>query len=278
MSVTRVAVVTGSNKGVGFGIVDTLCKNLGKDCAVYLTARSVALGEEAVKQLEAQGYHPKFHQLDICSVESINKLASYLKEKYGGLDILVNNAGIAYKNASTAPVSEQAEVTVRTNFTGTLDTCKALFPLLRPHARVVHVSSLSSMVALKNCSDELRKKFTSPMTMDELVAKMSSFVQAAKDGQVAERGWPSSNYGTSKLGVTVMGRIQQRDFDNDPREDIIVNTCCPGYVMTDMSSDKGTKTIQEGAEIPVYLALLPPNDVKNPRGEFIENMTITEWK
>lgn len=37
--------------------------------------------------------------------------------------------------ASTAPFTEQVEVTLRTNFQGTLDVCRALFPLLRPHAR-----------------------------------------------------------------------------------------------------------------------------------------------
>ena len=37
--------------------------------------------------------------------------------------------------ASTAPFSEQAEVTVKTNFFSTLNVCEKLFPLLRPHAR-----------------------------------------------------------------------------------------------------------------------------------------------
>ena len=47
----------------------------------------------------------------------------------------VNNAGIAYKNDATEPFGEQAEVTVATNFTGTVEACEVLFPLLRPHAR-----------------------------------------------------------------------------------------------------------------------------------------------
>ena len=46
--------------------------------------------------------------------------------------------------ASTAPFAEQAEVTLRTNFQGTLDVCHALFPLLRPHARCNRDTILSS--------------------------------------------------------------------------------------------------------------------------------------
>ena len=47
---------------------------------------------------------------------------------------------MAYKNASTASFSEQAEVTNKCNFFGTLDVCDILFPILKDGARVVHVS------------------------------------------------------------------------------------------------------------------------------------------
>ena len=54
-------------------------------------------GSEAIAALEREGLHPKFHQLDIDDEQSIERLRSFLAEKYGGLDVLVNNAGIAYK-------------------------------------------------------------------------------------------------------------------------------------------------------------------------------------
>jgi carbonyl reductase 1 len=43
-----------------------------------------------------------------------------------------------------------------------------------------------------------------------------------------------------------MTRIQQRDFDADPRPDIIANHVHPGYVKTKMASFKGVLTIEEG--------------------------------
>ena len=39
---------------------------------------------------------------------------------------------------------------------------------------------------------------------------------------------------------------------------IDVNACCPGYVNTDMSSGRGTKTPLQGADTPAWLALLAP--------------------
>ena len=81
------------------------------------------------------------------------------------------------KAADPAPFAEQARVTVRINFTGTLNLCNALFPLLRPHARVVNVSSRAGM--LKIVKDEnLRKKFTSEnATVEDIVKLLDDFVQ-----------------------------------------------------------------------------------------------------
>lgn len=40
--------------------------------------------------------------------------------------------------------------------------------------------------------------------------------------------------------------IQQKAFNSDPQEDIVVNSVHPGYVATDMSSYKGPLTIEQG--------------------------------
>ncbi|KAL3242808.1 hypothetical protein MRX96_020973 [Rhipicephalus microplus] len=251
MSSPRVAVVTGSNKGIGFCIVKFLCQQFDGD--VFLTARDEKRGKEAVAELNKHLLRPKFHQLDIDDIESIRRFRDFLKSSYGGLDVLVNNAGIAYKQNSTAPVAEQAEVTVNTNFFGTLNVCKELFPLLRPHARVVNVSSMCGMLQ-RIPGEELKKKLSNPdITVDQLCDLMNDYVQAAKDG------------------------TNQRDFNADPREDLVVNAVHPGYVNTDMSSHKGPLTPEQGADAATYLALLPPN-IQSPKGEFVwHDRAITPW-
>lgn len=275
MSATRIAVVTGGNKGIGLSIVKFLCQKF--DGIVYLTARDEGRGKAAVAELERMKLRPKFHQLDIDDLTSVQTFKSYIKETHGGLDVLVNNAGIAYKVSSTAPFGEQAENTIKTNYFGTLRVCNELFPLLRPHARVVNVSSLCGMLN-KIKGEELKKKLNSPdITVDELTALMNQFVQDAKNNVHIEKGWGSSAYNVSKVGVTVLTFIQQRAFENDPREDIVVNCVHPGYVDTDMTSHKGPLTPDQGADAPTYLALLPPN-VDSPRGEFVwYDRKITPW-
>lgn len=92
----RVAVVTGGNKGIGLAIVRDLCQQFSGD--VMLTARDVARGQAAVQQLQAEGLSPRFHQLDIDDLRSIQALRDFLLKEYGGLNVLVNNAGIAFKS------------------------------------------------------------------------------------------------------------------------------------------------------------------------------------
>lgn len=47
--------------------------------------------------------------------------------------------------------------------------------------------------------------------------------RAAKDGTYKSKGWPESAYGTSKVGVTLMSFVQQKEMNKDSREDIVVN-------------------------------------------------------
>ncbi|NXJ93918.1 CBR1 reductase, partial [Corythaixoides concolor] len=273
---SSVAVVTGSNKGIGLAIVRALCKQFSGD--VYLTARDPGRGQEAVAKLQEEGLRALFHQLDIDDLQSIRAFRDFLKEKYGGLNVLINNAGIAFKVNDTAPFGVQAEVTLKTNFFGTRNVCTELLPLVKPYGKVVNVSSMVSSLALKDCSQELQQKFRSnTITEDELVKLMTKFVEDAKKGVHQKEGWPNTAYGVSKIGVTVLSRIQARLLNEKRKGDhILLNACCPGWVRTDMAGPKAPKSPEEGAETPVYLALLPSN-ADDPHGQFVSEKTVQTW-
>lgn len=268
---SKVAVVTGGNKGIGFAIVRQLCCAFAGD--VFLTARNEELGTAACVELEGEGLHPKFHQLDITDNKSIERLRDFLKSHYGGIDVLVNNAGVAYKSASTATLAEKARVTVNTNFSGTLNVCHELFPLLRAESRVVNVASRVGRLKLLDGSP-WQSKFTSPsLTEEELVGLMKTYVSSVEQGKEKADGWPrDSPYCMSKLAEIALTKVQAKHFAG--LGGVLVNCCCPGYVDTDMSSHKGHLTPDQGAETPVYLALLPAGGVS---GEFFYLKKRAVW-
>ena len=273
----KVAVVTGSNKGIGFAIVRALCKSFDGD--VFLTSRNTERGHDAVKELEGEGLKPKYHQLDICDVSSIEKLRDTMLSNYGGIDVLVNNAGIAFFSAGNAPpFPEQAKETVRVNYFSARQVCKILLPTIKDGGRVVNVSSLVTRSTLKKISPKLRDEvWSDDIDFERLDALMNDFVSHAQKGDHVECGYTNSAYGMSKLGFTVMSKIQARELRAQGKTDILLNMCCPGWVRTNLGGSKASKSPDEGADTPVFLALLPQG-ASEPHGQFFEERkVITEW-
>eukprot|EP00092_Neocalanus_flemingeri_P028219 GFUD01030644.1.p1 GENE.GFUD01030644.1~~GFUD01030644.1.p1 ORF type:complete len:287 (+),score=80.51 GFUD01030644.1:89-949(+) len=277
-----VAVVTGSNKGIGLGIVRALCKKYEGD--VYLTARNEERGLAAVESLKKEGLSPKFHVLDIGNEETIIKLRNFMKDKYGGIDVLVNNAGMAFKSAATESFGEQATITLATNYWDNKKACEILFPILKQGARVVNMSSsagflghLGARSGDKNKADYLKKRLSSDdLSVEELDGYMKNFVETANAGTHGAHGWPNSTYVVSKIGWSALSRIQQREMEKDSRNDIVINHVHPGYVDTDMTSHKGVLTIDRGAESGVFAALLPAGT--DIRGAYIwHDCQIVDW-
>lgn len=209
---------------------------------------------------------------------SIRRLRDYLKERYGGLDVLVNNAGIAKDDS----LKKWVEMIVRTNFFGVLHTCDELFPLLRPHARVVNVNSLFGMLKYV-ASKEIAETLADPRSgRGEFSRLMEQYIHDFKKGVWDGLERPPHPYPVSKAAAVALTFMQQREFDRDARADLVVNAVHPGYLDTDMVSEIKFKaellTPEQGAKLPTSLALLPPH-VKSPRGEFLwYNGDIVDWK
>lgn len=82
-------MVSGGNKGIGFGI----CKQLASHgITVILTARDEKKGLDALEKLKEFPFSDNllFHQLDVSDSSSVSSLAEFVRVQFGKLDILVS--------------------------------------------------------------------------------------------------------------------------------------------------------------------------------------------
>jgi carbonyl reductase 1 len=275
---TRVAIVTGANKGIGFYIALQLGLS-GLFSHIILGCRDATnRGAMACQQIQQQLGDDGKHSVKVESValtigdsNSHSEFCRRMQEEFGKVDVLVNNAGFAFKGADPTPFAKQTHPTLHTNFYGLVDFTETMLPLLRKgtDARLVNVASMAGR--LGQVSPALQAKFTDPnLTMAQLQELMQTFERDVQRGMHQQEGWSNTNYGMSKLGVIAATRIWARQEASNA---IAVNSCCPGYCATDMSSHKGPRSASDGAKN----AVLPATMEHPPTGEFFADYQIAQW-
>lgn len=282
----RIALVTGSNQGIGKAI----CLALGKTDGIHtiMAARRVSEAEKALEELQ----HAGARNLEVCPVpleitseEDCASVRRFFEQKHGGaLHILVNNAGFAYKGDTFGV--EEARHTIGVNFLGTAKVTEALLPCLRTgrsnsNADVRIINICSQAGRLGQVSPQLQARFQDPSITkadierlcDEFISAIDSELNRGVSGALSAAGWPHSMYGISKLAEIAYTNCLTTALE---KEGIIVNACCPGYVSTNMSSYKGPRTPEQGAETPVWLATRH-GKVNDLTGGFYYDKKLISW-
>ncbi|CAN6711113.1 unnamed protein product [Malus baccata var. baccata] len=292
-TVKRYAVVTGANKGIGFGTVKQLASN---GIVVVLTARDEKRGLEALEKLKDFGISDLvvFHQLDVTDSVSAARLADFVKTQFGKLDILVNNAAVVgsivtpedFKSASsgkrleeinwseipTIPNDEVAEQCLKTNYYGTKSVTEALLPLLQlsDSPRIVNVSS--GVGKLMNFPNGWAKEVLSDaerLTEEKIDSVLIRFLEDLKKGDTKIWSPIFPPYTVSKAALNAYTRILAKKYPN-----FCINCVSPGFVKTDITFNVGILTIDEGAESLVRLALLPNG---GPTGLYFDQKEVASF-
>ena len=138
---TKIALVTGANKGIGFGIA----KYLGKSgWQVIIGARDEGRAEKAIDELKSVGVNVLgWVNIELRDLANIEQASKEISEKYPELSLLVNNAGIPGDMSVDSLHTELSDIkeTLDVNFIGTLVLTKALIPLLsKNEGRIVNVT------------------------------------------------------------------------------------------------------------------------------------------
>lgn len=107
----KVAIVTGSSRGIGRAIAETLARDGATVVINY--SKSADAAKQAVDEIVAKGGKAIAIQADISKVEDVRRLYAEVQEKLGHIDIVVNNAGIL---PPAVPVEKETEATWDTVF------------------------------------------------------------------------------------------------------------------------------------------------------------------
>jgi NAD(P)-dependent dehydrogenase (short-subunit alcohol dehydrogenase family) len=135
---SRVAVVTGANRGIGREIARQLAH---QGMQVMLTARDAAKAEAVAAELRASQLLVKAHQLNVTDPASVTRLATDLER----VDVLVNNAGAYYDTDEETSTADLAlvQAALDVHLLGPWRLCEAFIPRMREqrYGRIVNVSS-----------------------------------------------------------------------------------------------------------------------------------------
>ncbi len=144
----KVAVVTGSNSGIGLGVAEELARRGAKVVLNSFsdTADDHALADKISRETNAEA---KYIQADMSNGEQCRALIAKTVEAFGRIDILVNNAGIQHvEKIEDFPV-EKWNAILAINLTSAFHTTAAALPEMRKAGwgRVVNIASAHGLTA-----------------------------------------------------------------------------------------------------------------------------------
>ena len=150
----RLAIVTGSNTGLGYDNARVLAAHGAR---VVLAVRDTAKGEEAAARIRklTPGADVAVHKLDLGSLASVRTAGAELAATYPRIDLLINNAGVMYPPKSTT--ADGFELQFGTNHLGHFALTGLLLNNLLPvdNSRVVVVASIAHKIKAKIDFDDL---------------------------------------------------------------------------------------------------------------------------
>jgi NAD(P)-dependent dehydrogenase (short-subunit alcohol dehydrogenase family) len=196
----KVAIITGSTRGIGNAIAHTMGKYGAK---VVITGRKQDACDKAAAELEAEGITALGVACEVTKTEDREALIAKTVEKFGRIDILVNNAGLGGQPKKLIDMDEQY-------FDNYVDAdLKGLY--------------FMSQLAARQMKEQGRPEGENPYRIINL---------SSAAGIKAPIG--DTVYGSCKAAVTHLTKIMANEL---ARFGILCNAVAPGYVLTDMTKD-----------------------------------------
>jgi 3-oxoacyl-[acyl-carrier protein] reductase len=138
----KVAIVTGSARGIGRAIALRLAKDGFKVVVSDLVAGKAC--ENVVNEISSSGGIAIATSCDVTDTNQVKQMISHVIETFDRIDVLVNNAGIAKDNLLLRISDQEWAQTLNTNLTGTFHCTRAVIRQMmkQKQGRIINISSV----------------------------------------------------------------------------------------------------------------------------------------
>ena len=140
----KVAVITGGNGGIGFGMAQGLAT---AGAHIVIAARNAAKSAAAVELLQTSGARALAIQVDVTDEASVDRLFEQTLTRCGSVDILINNAGINIRKPANSLALEDWQQVIATNLDSAFLCCRAAYPHLKSvgGGKIINTGSMLSI-------------------------------------------------------------------------------------------------------------------------------------
>jgi 3-oxoacyl-[acyl-carrier protein] reductase len=143
----KVALVTGSSRGIGAGIIQALGRR-GARCIVNYVSDRDGRNRGDAEEVVASLHNALMLECDVGNAAEVCSMMNRVESECGRIDILVNNAGILRDRTIRKMTEAEWEDVLRVNLTGAYHCIQSALPLLGSAARIVNIASVSGQLGL----------------------------------------------------------------------------------------------------------------------------------
>lgn len=145
----KIALVTGSSRGIGRAIALRLAKD-GYDIAVNY-AGNLEAAEKTASEIAALGVTAKIYKADTSKIDEVKAMFKEIRKDFGGLDVLVNNAGVVDDAYLLMVNQESLARSLAINIQGYINCAQqaALRMAGAGKGVIINISSVSSVIAVE---------------------------------------------------------------------------------------------------------------------------------
>ena len=143
----KVALVTGSSRGIGAGIVRALTGR-GARCVVNYVDDPDGRNRSEAESVSSGLKDAVALQCDVGDSVQVGAMMDQIRERLGGLDILINNAGILRDRTLKKITPQDWDDVLRINLSGVFNCIRSAMPLMRSGGRIVNIASVSAFLGV----------------------------------------------------------------------------------------------------------------------------------